>query len=89
MLRRFTDDNPGIAVSVNTVPCTAVRDQLRAQDEAGQAPDMTRISDLPSDVMDEPTRDDWIAALNAYALEAPKFQDQAVAMANHRLAGSL
>ena len=29
------------------------------------------------------------AALNAYALVARKFQDQAVALAYHRLAGSL
>ena len=46
LLSRFSEDNPGIAVSVNTVPYTTVRDQLRVQVEAGQAPDIARITDF-------------------------------------------
>ena len=46
LLSRFTQANPGITVSVDTVPYTTVRDQLRVQVEAGQAPDMARITDF-------------------------------------------
>lgn len=46
LLSRFTEANPGIVVNVNTVPYTTVRDQLRVQVEAGQAPDMARITDF-------------------------------------------
>ena len=46
LLSRFTADNPDISVSVNTVPYNTVRDQLRVQVEAGQAPDMARITDF-------------------------------------------
>lgn len=46
LLSRFSEDNPGITVTVNTVPYTTVRDQLRVQVEAGQAPDIARITDF-------------------------------------------
>ena len=46
LLGRFTEANPGIVVNVDTVPYTTVRDQLRVQVEAGQAPDMARITDF-------------------------------------------
>ena len=46
LLSRFSEDNPGIIVNVDTVPYTTVRDQLRVQVEAGQAPDMARITDF-------------------------------------------
>ncbi|MCY4145878.1 MAG: ABC transporter substrate-binding protein [Chloroflexi bacterium] len=46
LLNRFSEDNPGITVKVNTVPYTTVRDQLRVQVEAGQAPDIARITDF-------------------------------------------
>ena len=46
LLGRFSEDNPGISVAVNVVPYTTVRDQLRVQVEAGQAPDMARITDF-------------------------------------------
>ena len=46
LLSRFNADNPGIEVAVDTVPYSTVRDQLRVQVEAGQAPDMARITDL-------------------------------------------
>ena len=46
LLSRFTADNPDIAVNVDTVPYNTIRDQLRVQVEAGQAPDMARITDF-------------------------------------------
>ena len=46
LLSRFSEANPGITVTVNTVPYTTVRDQLRVQVEAGQAPDIARITDF-------------------------------------------
>ncbi len=46
LLSRFNAENPGIEVVVDTVPYSTVRDQLRVQVEAGQAPDMARITDL-------------------------------------------
>ncbi len=46
LLSRFSENNPGITVTVNTVPYTTVRDQLRVQVEAGQAPDIARITDF-------------------------------------------
>ena len=46
LLNRFSEENPGITVAVNVVPYTTVRDQLRVQVEAGQAPDMARITDF-------------------------------------------
>ena len=46
LLGRFSEANPGISVAVNVVPYTTVRDQLRVQVEAGQAPDMARITDF-------------------------------------------
>ena len=46
LLSRFTADNPDITVAVDTVPYTTVRDTLRVQVEAGEAPDMARITDF-------------------------------------------
>ncbi len=46
LLNRFSEANAGISVAVNIVPYTTVRDQLRVQVEAGQAPDMARITDF-------------------------------------------
>ena len=46
LLDRYSESNPGIIVNVDTVPYTTVRDQLRVQVEAGQAPDMARITDF-------------------------------------------
>ncbi len=46
LLSRFTADNPDITVVVDTVPYTTVRDTLRVQVEAGEAPDMARITDF-------------------------------------------
>ncbi len=46
LLSRFTAGNPDITVVVDTVPYTTVRDTLRVQVEAGEAPDMARITDF-------------------------------------------
>lgn len=46
LLDRFSEDNPDITVVVDIVPYTTVRDELRIQVEAGQAPDMARITDF-------------------------------------------
>ena len=46
LLSRFTADNPDVVVNVDTVPYNTIRDQLRVQVEAGQAPDMARITDF-------------------------------------------
>ena len=46
LLSRFSEAHPEITVAVNTVPYTTVRDQLRVQVEAGQAPDIARITDF-------------------------------------------
>ncbi len=46
LLNRFSEMNPSITVSVDVVPYTTVRDQLRVQVEAGQAPDIARITDF-------------------------------------------
>ena len=154
LLSRFSEENPGITVAVNTVPYTTVRDQLRVQVEAGQAPDMARITDfagmagfyldmrplmddpsllednfpgaileafraegdmsglhgypdaltvtapyvnatlfeqaeidLPSDVMDEPTWDDWLAALDEVASATGLQYSMAIDNKGHRFAG--
>ena len=154
LLSRFSADNPDIVVNVNTVPYSTVRDQLRVQVEAGQAPDMARITDLagmagtyldlrpllsdpaviedyfpaailaslrpegddsglygfpmeagitgpyvnktlfeqagmdmPSDVMDEPTWDDWIAALSAVADATGVQYAMSIDNKGHRFAG--
>ena len=154
MLSRFTEDNPGIVLSVDIVPYSTVRDQLRVQVEAGQAPDMARITDLagmagayldlrplmedpslfednfnpaivgafrtgpddnvlygfadqlsvtgpyvnatlfdqagvdmPSDVMDEPTWDDWFAALTEVAHATGVPYALAIDNKGHRFAG--
>lgn len=46
LLDRFEADNPGIKVNMEVQPYATVRDQLRVQVEAGQAPDIARITDF-------------------------------------------
>ncbi len=154
LLGRFSEANPGITVTVDTVPYTTVRDQLRVQVEAGQAPDMARITDfagmagfyldlrplmedpsllednvpaailesfraegdmsalhgfpdaatvtapyvnatlfeqagvaLPSDEMDEPTWDDWLAALDEVAQATGVQYSMSIDNKGHRFAG--
>ena len=154
LLSRFSEDNPGIIVNVDTVPYTTVRDQLRVQVEAGQAPDMARITDfagmsgfyldlrplmddpalleenvpgailaafraegdedglygfpdaatvtapfvnatlfeqagvdMPSDVMDEPSWEDWLAALDQVAGATGVQYSMAIDNKGHRFAG--
>ena len=154
LLSRFSEANPGITVIVDTVPYTTVRDQLRVQVEAGQAPDMARITDfagmagfyldlrplmedpsllednvpaailesfraegdmsalhgfpdaatvtapyvnatlfeqagvaLPSDEMDEPTWDDWLAALDEVAQATGIQYSMSIDNKGHRFAG--
>ena len=154
LLSRFSEDNPGIIVNVDTVPYTTVRDQLRVQVEAGQAPDMARITDfagmsgfyldlrplmedpalleenvpgailaafraegdedglygfpdaatvtapfvnatlfeqagvdMPSDVMDEPSWGDWLAALDQVAQATGVRYSMAIDNKGHRFAG--
>ena len=154
LLSRFSEANPGITVTVDTVPYTTVRDQLRVQVEAGQAPDMARITDfagmagfyldlrplmedpsllednvpaailesfraegdmsalhgfpdaatvtapyvnatlfeqagvaLPSDEMDEPTWDDWLAALDEVAQATGVQYSMSIDNKGHRFAG--
>lgn len=154
LLSRFSEANPGITVTVDTVPYTTVRDQLRVQVEAGQAPDMARITDfagmagfyldlrplledpsllednvpaailesfraegdmsalhgfpdaatvtapyvnatlfeqagvaLPSDEMDEPTWDDWLAVLDEVAQATGVQYSMSIDNKGHRFAG--
>lgn len=154
LLSRFSEDNPGISVTVDTVPYTTVRDQLRVQVEAGQAPDMARITDfagmagfyldlrplmeepslmednfpgailesfraegdmsglhgfpdaatvtapyvnatlfeqagvdLPSDVKDEPSWEDWLAALDEVASATGVQYSMSIDNKGHRFAG--
>ena len=154
LLSRFSEANPGITVTVDPVPYTTVRDQLRVQVEAGQAPDMARITDfagmagfyldlrplmedpsllednvpaailesfraegdmsalhgfpdaatvtapyvnatlfeqagvaLPSDEMDEPTWDDWLAALDEVAQATGVQYSMSIDNKGHRFAG--
>ena len=154
LLSRFSEANPGITVTVDTVPYTTVRDQLRVQVEAGQAPDIARITDfagmagfyldlrplmedpsllednvpaailesfraegdmsalhgfpdaatvtapyvnatlfeqagvaLPSDEMDEPTWDDWLAALDEVAQATGVQYSMSIDNKGHRFAG--
>jgi alpha-1,4-digalacturonate transport system substrate-binding protein len=46
LLNRFSEENPGITVVVDQVPYATVRDNLRVQVAAGEAPDMARITDF-------------------------------------------
>ncbi len=46
LLSRFSEDNSDITVVVDIVPYATVRDNLRVQVEAGEAPDMARITDF-------------------------------------------
>ena len=46
LLGRFTADNADISVVVDIVPYGTIRDNLRVQVEAGEAPDMARITDF-------------------------------------------
>lgn len=154
LLGRFSEANPDISVSVNVVPYTTVRDQLRVQVEAGQAPDMARITDfagmagfyldvrplmedpslfednfnpaivgafrsgpddnglygfadqlsvtgpyvnatlfeqagvdMPSAVMDEPSWEDWLAALDEVAAATGVQYSMAIDNKGHRFAG--
>ncbi len=154
LLSRFSEMNPDITVAVDTVPYTTVRDQLRVQVEAGQAPDMARITDfagmagfyldlrplmqdpslmddnfpaailssfraegdisglhgfpdaatvtapfvnatlfeqagveLPSAMMDEPTWDDWLAALDEVAAATGLQYAMAIDNKGHRFSG--
>jgi len=46
LLNQFMADNPDISVVTDVVPYATVRDNLRVQVEAGEAPDMARITDF-------------------------------------------
>ncbi len=46
LLDRFEADNPDITVVVDTVPYTAILEQLPLQVEAGEGPDMARVTDF-------------------------------------------
>lgn len=48
LLDRFEAENPDIRVVVDTVAYNAILEQLPVQVEAGQAPDMARITNFPS-----------------------------------------
>ncbi len=154
LLSHFNEMHADINVTVDIVPYTTVRDQLRVQVEAGQAPDMARITDLagmagtyldlrplmqdpalmednfpaaileslraegdmsglhgfpdaatvtapfvnatlfeqagvelPSDAMDEPTWDDWLAALSEVADATGLQYAMAIDNKGHRFAG--
>lgn len=46
LLDRFEADNPDIRVVIDTVPYSSVLEQLPLQVEAGEAPDMARVTDF-------------------------------------------
>jgi alpha-1,4-digalacturonate transport system substrate-binding protein len=46
LLRRFTRENPGIVVAVETVPYRAIVESLPVQLAAGRGPDLARVTDL-------------------------------------------
>jgi alpha-1,4-digalacturonate transport system substrate-binding protein len=46
LLDRFEADNPDIRAVIDTVPYSAILEQLPLQVEAGEAPDMARITDF-------------------------------------------
>lgn len=46
LLNRFMEANPDISIIFDEVPYTTVRDNLRLQVEANEAPDMARITDF-------------------------------------------
>lgn len=46
LLDRFEADNEGITVVMDVLPYGTIRDNLRLQVEAGEAPDMARITDF-------------------------------------------
>ena len=46
LLDRFEEANPAITVNMEVQPYATVRDQLRVQVEAGQAPDIARLTDF-------------------------------------------
>lgn len=46
LLNAFMEENPDISVVVDVVPYATIRDNLRVQVEAGEAPDMARITDF-------------------------------------------
>lgn len=47
LLDRFEAENPDIKVVIDTVPYTTILEQLPLQVEAGEGPDMARVTDLP------------------------------------------
>jgi alpha-1,4-digalacturonate transport system substrate-binding protein len=47
LLDRFEADNPDIRVVVDTVPYTTILEQLPLQVEAGEGPDIARVTNLP------------------------------------------
>lgn len=47
LLDRFQADNPDISVVVDTVPYTTILEQLPLQVEAGEGPDIARVTNLP------------------------------------------
>ena len=47
LLDRFEADNPDISVVVDTIAYSAILEQLPVQVEAGQAPDMARVTNFP------------------------------------------
>lgn len=46
LMDKFEAENPGITVVMDVLPYSTVRDNLRVQVEAGEAPDMARITDF-------------------------------------------
>jgi alpha-1,4-digalacturonate transport system substrate-binding protein len=46
LLDRFEEANPNITVTMDVLPYATVRDNLRVQVEAGEAPDLARITDF-------------------------------------------
>jgi alpha-1,4-digalacturonate transport system substrate-binding protein len=46
LLDRFEAENPGITIVLDNIPYPTLRDNLRIQVEAGEAPDMSRITDF-------------------------------------------
>jgi len=47
LLDRFETENPDIKVVIDTVPYSTILEQLPLQVEAGEGPDMARVTDLP------------------------------------------
>ncbi len=78
LLSRFTEDT-GIVVNVDVVPYATIDEQLPVQVEAGEAPDMARITNFgifsgqyldASEYLDEETATYWSENYPAPILEA-------------------